>query len=317
MESLKLLGNVFDALLATSLVLLAWRILVHQDMFRTVVLFIAFGLLMALTWVRLDAPDIALAEAAIGAGLSGALLLVALARLQHVTVSTEKRTEITTRFTAPVVIYLIGLTALFGLLLYVVALLPTEGMGLNQALAENLDSSGVSHPVTAVLLNFRAYDTFLELAVLLAAFLGAWSLTDIRHYPDEHIEPVLQILSRTLFPIMLMVSVYLLWVGATHPGGAFQAGSVLAAAMVLFFLSGGNLRLDLWGKLARVLLIGGVTAFVIVSLVTMLIGNDLLQFPVPHAAGFIFFLESIGMISIAAVLSALFLGCRGYIGRSS
>ena len=46
-------------------------------------LFIAFGLLMSLAWVRLDAPDIALAEAAIGAGLTGALLLAALARLKR------------------------------------------------------------------------------------------------------------------------------------------------------------------------------------------------------------------------------------------
>ena len=38
-------------------------------------MFIAFGLLMALAWVRLDATDIALAEAAIGAGITGALLL--------------------------------------------------------------------------------------------------------------------------------------------------------------------------------------------------------------------------------------------------
>ena len=45
--------------------------------------FIAFGLLMALVWVRLGAPDIALAEAAIGVGLTGAQLLVSLARLEQ------------------------------------------------------------------------------------------------------------------------------------------------------------------------------------------------------------------------------------------
>ena len=38
-------------------------------------LFIVFGLLMSLAWARLAAPDIGLAEAAIGAGLTGALLL--------------------------------------------------------------------------------------------------------------------------------------------------------------------------------------------------------------------------------------------------
>jgi uncharacterized MnhB-related membrane protein len=40
-----------------------------------VILFVVFGLLLALVWARLGAVDVALAEAAIGAGLSGALLL--------------------------------------------------------------------------------------------------------------------------------------------------------------------------------------------------------------------------------------------------
>lgn len=71
----------FDAVLALGLVWLAWRVLTSVDLFRAVVLFIAFGLLLALVWARLNAPDIALAEAAIGAGLTGVLLLSALGRL--------------------------------------------------------------------------------------------------------------------------------------------------------------------------------------------------------------------------------------------
>ncbi len=71
----------FDALTALGLVALAWRLLACPDLFRAIVLFIAFGLLMALAWVRLEAPDVALAEAAIGAGVTGALLMAALARL--------------------------------------------------------------------------------------------------------------------------------------------------------------------------------------------------------------------------------------------
>ena len=42
----------------------------------------AFGMLLALAWMRLQAPDVALAEAAIGAGLTGALLMAAVARLR-------------------------------------------------------------------------------------------------------------------------------------------------------------------------------------------------------------------------------------------
>lgn len=64
-----------DILLAAGIVWLAWRALTTDDLFKGVVFYIAFGLAMALTWVRLEAPDIALAEAAIGTGLTGVLLL--------------------------------------------------------------------------------------------------------------------------------------------------------------------------------------------------------------------------------------------------
>lgn len=72
----------FDGLLAVSLLWSAWRTLSTPDIFRAVILFIVFGLLMTLAWARLAAPDIALAEAAIGAGLTGALLLDAIGVLR-------------------------------------------------------------------------------------------------------------------------------------------------------------------------------------------------------------------------------------------
>lgn len=81
MEAVALLQSAFDALLGLALLWLAWRALASPDLFKAIVLFITFGLLMVLAWVRLDAPDVALAEAAIGTGLTGALLLAALTRL--------------------------------------------------------------------------------------------------------------------------------------------------------------------------------------------------------------------------------------------
>ena len=75
-----MLDGLLDYALATALVWLAWKALTTTELFRAVVVFIAFGLLMALAWARLEAYDIALAEAAIGAGLTGALLLDALRR---------------------------------------------------------------------------------------------------------------------------------------------------------------------------------------------------------------------------------------------
>ena len=70
-----MISLILDLLLVVALLWSAVRALTSPDLFHAVVLFIVFGLLMALAWARLNAPDIALAEAAIGAGITGALLL--------------------------------------------------------------------------------------------------------------------------------------------------------------------------------------------------------------------------------------------------
>ncbi|MBM9535685.1 Na(+)/H(+) antiporter subunit B [Desulfobulbus alkaliphilus] len=73
----------FDLVLGLMLCATAICVLASRDLFRAIVMFIVFGLLMALVWVRLEAPDIALAEAAIGAGLTGVLLLDTLGYLRR------------------------------------------------------------------------------------------------------------------------------------------------------------------------------------------------------------------------------------------
>ena len=76
-------GFLLDGFLALVILFLAWRLLTSKHLFKAVVLFIGFGLVMSLAWIRLKAVDIALAEAAIGAGLTGALFLSALGRMQR------------------------------------------------------------------------------------------------------------------------------------------------------------------------------------------------------------------------------------------
>ncbi len=66
---------ILDMVLALLMLGLAVGILLARDLFQSVLLFVTFGLVVALAWVRLEAPDVALAEAAIGAGLMGVFLL--------------------------------------------------------------------------------------------------------------------------------------------------------------------------------------------------------------------------------------------------
>jgi len=81
-QEIAMMLQIFDGVLLLIIVVLAWRSLNDHDLFRAVIKFIALGLLIAVAWVRLRAPDVALAEAAVGSGLTGALILSALARMR-------------------------------------------------------------------------------------------------------------------------------------------------------------------------------------------------------------------------------------------
>ena len=204
------------------------------------------------------------------------------------------------------------LAALAAALGYAVMSLPGQANGLADAVATQLDNSGVEHPVTAVLLNFRGYDTFLELAVLLMALLGVWSLAPQTRQdtPVAPAGPVLTALFRLLVPVMIVVAGYLLWVGAYAPGGAFQAGSVLAAAGVLMLLCGKRLAARLTGWPLRVGLALGTAVFMAVGAAVMVSGAHLLQYPVERAGGLILLIETAATLSIGITLTALFAGSR-------
>ena len=73
----------FDILLSLTLLWLACQLLRSEDIFRAIIFFLYFGLLMSIAWVRMHAPDVALAEAAIGTGLTGPMFLAALRRMER------------------------------------------------------------------------------------------------------------------------------------------------------------------------------------------------------------------------------------------
>jgi multisubunit Na+/H+ antiporter MnhB subunit len=192
---------------------------------------------------------------------------------------------------------------------YAVLSLPQQAPGLQALVADQLDASGVSNPVTAVLLNFRGYDTFLEMVVLLLALLGIWSLAGVKVPGESALPgPVLDSLARVLVPLMLLLAAYLLWAGAHAPGGAFQAGAVLGAGGVLLILAGWRPSQELLaGRSLRVALVAGVVAFLAVSLLTMLLGGRLLEYPPAQAGALIFVIEAAATVAIAVALAAMFL----------
>lgn len=189
--------------------------------------------------------------------------------------------------------------------------LPAQPTGLTAESLAKLPESGVTNPVTAVLLNYRGYDTLLEVGVLLLAIVGVWSLRR-GEWPasDLRDRPLLMSLLRVLLPVLVLAAGYLLWIGAFAPGGAFQGGALLGGALVLVILGGlarccmQRERLLRWG-------LGlGVLVFASVGALAKLMTGGLLQYPAGEGGTWILVIESAALVSIGLTLGLLYLGGR-------
>ena len=71
-----------EILLLFFLVLAAITACTMKHLLGSVIVFTSYGLVMSLVWVLLQAPDLAITEAAVGAGISGILFFVVLKRIR-------------------------------------------------------------------------------------------------------------------------------------------------------------------------------------------------------------------------------------------
>lgn len=184
-----------------------------------------------------------------------------------------------------------------------------QSAGLREAVLASMDRSGVTHPVTAVLLNFRGYDTLLEVAVLLIALVGTWSLR-LGPAAREHDRPGLVLIEmvRLLVPLLIVLAGYLLWLGAHAPGGAFQAGALLAGAGVMLALTEVRPLGALAPTALRLIASLGVAVFLAVALLVVGNGRRLLEYPTQWAGLLILLIESAATVAIGMTLAYLFLG---------
>lgn len=207
-----------------------------------------------------------------------------------------------------VLLLVIMLTALLGRAVWQLAAFDS-GSELPRMLQNNLAASGVEHPVTAVLLNFRSYDTLLEIAVLVIAAMVGISMARTRSLEDPELrtaDALLRALLRWFVPLMLLLAAYLLWAGADRPGGAFQAGAMLAATGVLMRLTGMPLDFLRPGLLLRIGLVLGFALFLLVGLASAIAGEAFLAYPPGLSKALILSIETLLTLSIGMILLALF-----------
>lgn len=220
----------------------------------------------------------------------------------------ERRTADSLLLRSAKAMTVIGVSLLMLILVYSLWTLPPFSNHMATQVSDNMAISGVENPVTAVLLNFRGYDTLLEIGVLLLAVVAVLSISPApAPLTTSPPSPMATLLLRLLMPFVVLVGGYILWVGSYDPGGAFQAGAVLAGGGILFTTL--TTRWHPFTKKALPFAMGiGLLTFVIVALGTMMVTGNFLQYPETRAGMLILMIEAAATISIAIILTLLFVG---------
>jgi multicomponent Na+:H+ antiporter subunit A len=242
-----------------------------------------------------------------------------------------------------------GVGAVVGL---VIAVLGMLAIGSRQAptIAQGFPAAAVGigggrNVVNVTLVDLRAWDTLGEISVLVVAATGVASLIFIRprtgprprraaatrvgenhargswlagarELPAEHRYIMFEVVTRVLFPPLVLYSVYLLFTGHNAPGGGFTGGLVAGMALAIRYLAGGRHELDEAAPVdaGRVLALGLFFALG-TALVPVLLGGTVLEsakidFHVPvigdlHLVTSVFFDIGVYLIVIALVLDIL------------
>ncbi len=160
--------------LLTLLAVVTLAIIRLRNLFGVVIMAGIYSFLMATLLIVLDAVDVAMTEASVGAGVSTVLLLAAL----HLTRTTEAP-AIRHNLASLALALVIGATLVWGTLA-----LPSFGGSeavihkhvVPRYLADTLKDTNVPNVVTSVLADYRGYDTMGETTVIFTAGIGVMLL---------------------------------------------------------------------------------------------------------------------------------------------
>ena len=306
---------VFALFLLTLLVITAVAIVRTENLFVAVMLTSIFSLLMAANFFILDAADVALTEAAVGAGVTTVIFLSALA----LTGDWEKprpggRT---------VALCTVGVLAM--LLIYASFDKPRLGdpeAPVHQHVAPWYLEKTPEYMVTAILSSFRGYDTLGEVFVVFAACIGVLFILGVKPARQTAAAPqpvsglrhhlIPQVVGRLLVPFIVLFGLYVQFHGEYGPGGGFQAGAIIATGVILYALLEGEAEAlrAVPRSVLLALVVGGALLYGAVGVVCMLKGGAFLDYSVLAAdpvfgqqLGILVIEAGVGMAVCGALLS--------------
>ena len=87
------MNSLFGIIVLSFLLVCAIAASLSRNLLATVVIFMAYSLLMSIVWIVMQSPDLAITEAAVGAGVTSVLFFITLKKIHAIKPREEKRHE--------------------------------------------------------------------------------------------------------------------------------------------------------------------------------------------------------------------------------
>jgi multicomponent K+:H+ antiporter subunit A len=212
----------------------------HHERIKAVLISGAVGLVVTMVFVALSAPDLALTQITVDV-VTTVLLLMSLSLLPQLTPYESKRSR---RWRDATLAILGGL----GIGWIAWLMLTRDHNSISWFfMQQSIPLGGGSNVVNVILVDFRGFDTFGEVAVLGIAAIGTLCLMDgMRAHGTTMTEGLsyrfnpsplmLRITASWVLPLALVVSFYIFMRGHNYPGGGFIAGLITAMALIIQYI---------------------------------------------------------------------------------
>lgn len=174
---------------------------------------------------------------------------------------------------------------------------PANNYRLSQHyITKTFPESSVPNMVTAVLADYRGYDTMFETVVIFVAGIAIMSI--LRRKPLDHLKDkgketrtykkdpdlIIDTTCRLMIPIIQLFALYVVAHGHHSPGGGFQGGVIFGASFILLALSRDLQAAQRWVPEKRVLNLAGIGILIYsgFGFACMLLGSNFLDYEILH-----------------------------------
>jgi multicomponent Na+:H+ antiporter subunit A len=248
--------SFYEAVIITALVLSAIAVPFVNSRLMAIILTGMSGYMVTLFFVIFRAPDLALTQMIVET-VSVALFLLCFYHLPNLKKEVVKR---------KIKLWNIGIAVSVGVVMTLVSLSVSGSRKFDSISHFFIENSyklaGGKNVVNVILVDFRGFDTLLEVVVLGIASFGIYALIKMRGEENalnsqdqfgfkldiyggiRSNDVILRTIARFAVGMILLYSLYLFYMGHHHPGGGFIGGLMASAALLLYAIAVGMERFE-------------------------------------------------------------------------